>query len=461
MSRRPLLLWGLYFLIGCSWPIAFHFATLIPLAMLLYFFPRKKSGIAFLLAGCLLIYFRISGPLPEEELKGTFLFNLQSIDKSQTPFHSSYALKGTCLGRGIPCTLFVNKVPKTGSRWKIEGRLSPSGILKPNSKTVWEEVDAPFSLARFRHTQKKRVARFFRAQIKDKNVSQFLTAMTTGEKPSWLMMMEFRKIGLSHILAISGFHFALIALLISTLLRCFLPIKLASIGLLLLLTLYLLFLGASPSILRAYIMISLFVLGRLLRRRSDPLNLLGAALLIELLLDPTHLTHLGFQLSFLATFGILAFYPIFEKKVRWLLPKRSLKVAKEMPLLDQHGYLLTSGIRSGLALNLAVQVATLPLIFTYFGSFPLLSLPYNLLLPPLLALSLLLLPFALLLPPLKLLHIPYTSWLLNLIGNPPEALHFKIFLPPFPPTLLLLFLTLIVFFGLKKRTPSSENRLFS
>jgi len=351
----------------------------------------------------------------------------------------------------LPISLFVNRVPKTGSRWEIEGKLDEKGHFKPHTKKKFRERDAPFSITRWRYSQKQRVKKLIHAKFRDRKVAHFFTSMTTGEKPDWLMTMEFRKVGLSHILAISGFHFALIALLIGSLLKPFLSPKLHSIALLFFLSVLLIFLGLSPSILRAYVMICLYLLGKLAHRRVDGLNLLGAALLIELIFNPSSITHLGFQLSYLATFGVLTFYPLFQSLLNRAFPKRPLFILRSMPLLDQHGYLFVRFLIGAISLNFSVQLATLPLLFHCFGDFPLLSIPYNLILPPLLGAALLLFPFALLLPPLRLLLSWFTSYLLRIIANPPAAWEIHLSISPPSLTFLLLLLTLLATWALKKR----------
>lgn len=466
MQNSPFFIWSIYFLLGCSFALHPHLAYSIPLLALLIFSNRRVQGILFCLAGVALTLFRYpSLPLPEAELVGEGVFSLETIQPMQTPFHKSIAFKGKFKSfesggnhyTNIPCILFPSPAPKKGSQWHIEGTLRPDLVFKPKKGALWKELEGGFSLARYRFQQKEKLRRFFHAKVADKRVAHFFASMATGDIDDWLLAMEFRKLGLGHILAISGFHFALLAMLVGGMLRSVLPPKIAYIILLLFLTFYFLFLGGSASIFRAFVMIGLYVLGLILKRPIDGLNLLGVALLSELLVEPLFLEQIGFQLSFLATLGIILFYRPCHSLLERLLPQRTFSEVRSLPLLDQHGALFTSALRAGIALNLAVLLITLPAVLFIFRSFSLLSLPYNLLFPLLLGISLMLLPLGILFPPLLTLNAHYTSYLLHLIANPPEILNYKFFIPTFPLPLLLLIITVIGIWGLTKRGQTSKN----
>lgn len=464
MSCCPLFFWGLFFLFGVAAAIWKSALVLLPLALVLTLTKRRGQACFLSLVG-FCYTFLILPPTLDEPLFCRGHFIATSITPSFTPFQRSVSLKGTLTRfedlKQIPCTLYTKSLPKSGSSWIIEGKLEQKNeahyTFKPAKGSRWLAVDAPRSLVRIRYEMKERVRRFFHRRYGNTKVGHFFTSMATGDTDDRLLSMEFQKLGLSHILAISGFHFALIALLVGLILRSFFSPRVAYFSLIAFLTLYFLFLGPTPSILRAYVMIILYLTSHLLRRKAEGLNLLGGALLIELMLNPLSVTRVGFQLSYLATFGILAFYRPFAGAVSKFLPRRPLHEVSEMKLLDKHGFLLSSALREAIALNGAVHLTTLPLLFFTFGSFPLLSLPYNLLFPPLFSLSLLLLPIGLLFPPIGTLNTLFTKWILGLIAHPPELLNFKLYTPTFPTWLLTLFLTLLICFGLTTRRRSSYN----
>jgi len=462
LQNNPLLLWGLYFLIGCAFALKPHWIYLLPLAILLFF---SRRALIFFLAGACLPFFQYTLPT-SPTLEGTGVFTLQTIQPTQSPFKQSIALKGTLktfesngkIYRNIPCSIIQNRAPPSGTKWQIEGRLENKDryFFKPHKQSHWQVLPDPFSLVHLRYRCKETIRRYFRTTIPDRKTSHFFSSIATGDIDQWLIAMEFRKVGLGHILAISGFHFALIATLLGFFLLALLPPRLAYSALLLFLLAYFIFLGITPSVLRAFIMICLYVMSLLLKRRSSPLNLLGAALLIELILDPLTVQNVGFQLSFLATVGILLYHQHFNQLLEHLLPSRKFSELKQFSRIDQHGYLIATAFRNGLALNLAVHFATLPAMFYTFHCFPLLSFPFNLFFTPLLGISILLLPLGILLPPLGKLNSLYTKWLLEIIANPPEILNFKIFINTLSFPLAVALTTLILAIGLTKRAENSR-----
>jgi ComEC/Rec2-related protein len=126
---------------------------------------------------------------------------------------------------------------------------------------------------------------------------------------------NFRKTGLYHLLVIAGLHVGLLVLLVSSLLRLF-PLGERSRGLMVLafLMFYSVLVEQRAPTLRATLMISLYLLGRLLYRGHSALNAIGLAALILLLFRPAWLFESGFQLSFSAALliaGLVA--PILER----------------------------------------------------------------------------------------------------------------------------------------------------
>ncbi|MCA8946437.1 MAG: ComEC/Rec2 family competence protein, partial [Planctomycetes bacterium] len=73
---------------------------------------------------------------------------------------------------------------------------------------------------------------------------------------------------------------------------------------------YLLVTGVQPSVLRATVMVVIYALGRMLLRRPDALNVIGASALVALAINPGDVAELGFQLSYLAVLGILLIAPV-------------------------------------------------------------------------------------------------------------------------------------------------------
>ena len=363
----------------------------------------------------------------------------------------------------LPCSIYL---PLDGKKfpaitdYEICGTLCQKGdfafVLKPKKKTPWTPVRSVFNFSQWRYDAKQAILGYFKTHIVDPNARNFLNALTTGEIDERILKMEFGKVGLQHILTISGFHFAFAALFLHFLFRALFPRKISFILLILCLSFYSLFLGNTPSIQRAYIAIVLIATSHLFSLRISGLNALGAGLIFEVLCNPLSVMHLGFQLTFLCTAAILLFYPIFKRLCTLLLPKRNPEDIKTMPLLDRHGYLLSAILRKTLALNLAVHVISIPVILHLFHKFPLLSLAYNLFFPLCTCVVMILLFTALLLSPL----LPFLSHaihgfnndlvccILNLTTNPPAPLDFVIRSKQISFPFVICFLALCFFLGI-------------
>lgn len=178
---------------------------------------------------------------------------------------------------------------------------------------------------------------------------------------------KYSAAGISHVLALSGLHVGVIAMLIAMALwplylgrhnRTRLLVTIA------LLWAYAALTGFSPSVTRAVIMATVYMLGRVIQRPGVPLNSLCFAAILILLFRPSDLTSVSFQLSFAAVAGILIFYPVINQVNR-----------RSHPLLYKLvGYP---------AVSLAAMSLTGILSAFYFHSYPLYFLAANLLISPL------------------------------------------------------------------------------
>ncbi|MDY6085054.1 MAG: ComEC/Rec2 family competence protein [Dialister sp.] len=201
------------------------------------------------------------------------------------------------------------------------------------------------------------------------------------------IMESFSVTGIIHILSVSGSHIALLFGFLCLLGKWFsLPRRITLILSVLLVLFYATLSGWVPPVVRASVMGVLSMGGLFLDRQRTSLNILGAAIFGMLLYDPMYIYDVSFQLSALASAGILIFYqPLSE----WL--------AEHAPL---PGF-----IREGTALCLAAQLLAIPVVLYDFHRLPLYSVFANLLVTPILEwviiaglfaalLSLMLLPLA-------------------------------------------------------------------
>ncbi|MCS6977400.1 MAG: DNA internalization-related competence protein ComEC/Rec2 [Gemmatales bacterium] len=119
-------------------------------------------------------------------------------------------------------------------------------------------------------------------------------------------LASFRRVGVSHILAISGQHLAVVCGLLWPLLRL-LPTRRSSRAVILIVAAwcYALITGSRPPILRAAIMVTAFCGAILLGRKVQSVNSLAAAALIVLAVNPAEAFQVGTQISFLAVLVLL------------------------------------------------------------------------------------------------------------------------------------------------------------
>ena len=126
---------------------------------------------------------------------------------------------------------------------------------------------------------------------------------------------DFIKSGLSHLLAASGMNIGFIFgawFFIASKLRT--PYKVKMITGAILIAFYSLLTGLPPSIMRAAVMAEFLILAKLLDRKADNLIILVFVCALMLLIEPFWLVNIGFQLSFITTFGILlCVSPLLEK----------------------------------------------------------------------------------------------------------------------------------------------------
>jgi len=90
---------------------------------------------------------------------------------------------------------------------------------------------------------------------------------------------------------------------------------------------YALLAGAAPSILRAALMAAAVIVARETGRRGQASSALGLTVIALLLLDPTTVTDVGFQLSAVATAGLLAWATPLHDWLATRLPRRNARLA--------------------------------------------------------------------------------------------------------------------------------------
>lgn len=422
--------------------------------------------------------------IPKEGATGTATFEITSVSSGMTHFGKRWLYKGTITAfssdqadisvKNLPCTISLQQSdditrPPANCAYRIDGRLKENSshryAFKVGKHTPWYPIQGSHSFAEARFIAKQWVSNYIKMKITEPRAATFLAGIATGDFDDPLMTFEFSRFGVQHIMAISGFHFSIIAGILSILLGIALPKRSAVTVLLILLTSYFLFLGFLPSVMRAW-MVALIALGGFLcQKQGSGLNSLGVALMVLLVFEPLFVLNLGFQLSFLSTAAILIFYQPFDYLIQQLFEKRRLSQMVLMNNLNQHGYCILVFFRQAMALNCAVILLTLPVLLHLFHKFPLMSLFYNLFFPFLVSISMLLMIFGFLLSWVPLIgdtihkmNDHYTQFVLNTTYNFPLQFDVIWRVSEFPFEYLIIYASIIGAFGLFIRSYLDQKR---
>ncbi|MBJ7449101.1 MAG: ComEC/Rec2 family competence protein [Parachlamydiales bacterium] len=242
-------------------------------------------------------------------------------------------------------------------------------------------IKTSYGLTEWRYKSKKFIEDTLLKQSNYPQASEFLIALFSGVMYDAKLTLPLQKAGLTHLIAISGLHFSLIASILGTLLKTLFSQKCSYALLIGFGTLYFLFIGPTPSVERAWLMLTFSLWGIFTDKQVRPLNLLGLAMIVVILQEFHVIKQLGFILSFSLTAALLLLSQPFEHILRNIIPKRSYRQLKSLHIVDQHAYVLLAMIRRISALSIAVNCIAIPFMLTYFGSFPISSLIYNLFFP--------------------------------------------------------------------------------
>lgn len=163
---------------------------------------------------------------------------------------------------------------------------------------------------------------------------------------------DMKVFGISHAVAVSGLHMALVYGMLKSVFGAKISLVIAF--------LYVLFTGASPSTVRAFTMIFIMNFALVVKRNYNSLAAISLAGIILLLKNPYDLFALGFQLSFLATLGIILFNKNINKKL----------------------YKLPQYFRKAISVSISSQILTIPVLIYSFSEFSLNFLIGNILILP-------------------------------------------------------------------------------
>jgi competence protein ComEC len=206
------------------------------------------------------------------------------------------------------------------------------------------------------------------AQVRwlDVPAGPLVTAMVLGADAVDLpfdLRDRFVRVGLAHALAASGFQVSLILNAILTLTRKRLSVVGQFNAGVAALLIFLCLTGFQPAVVRSVVMGMAVLIALRTKRQIDPLSSLFMAGTLLLIINPLWVWDIGFELSFLATLGLIVTVEPLQKKLDWLPPT----------------------IADLVTVPLAASIWTLPIQLYVFKVFPVFSLPANILTSPLIS----------------------------------------------------------------------------
>ncbi len=224
--------------------------------------------------------------------------------------------------------------------------LKVDGVLKDRLVTAKSITKLPTPwwqqrLLALRQSLKSQIYRYF----PDPQAS-LLAGITLGQNLiSYNFKQQLVATGTIHVVVVSGYNIALVGsffLVLAPYLGRRKTTLLALVGI----VCYTILVGFSAPTLRSTAMGVITLAGILLGKRTLALYLLGLTAWLMVVVNPSYLIDISFQLTFLATLGVLSFTPSFNQSFHKLHPF----------------------LREGLATTLAAQVLVVPVLFYYFGT---------------------------------------------------------------------------------------------
>jgi len=204
-------------------------------------------------------------------------------------------------------------------------------------------------------------------QIINDPYASFLGGLIWGAKKSIPgdLMEKFNITGTTHIVALSGYNITIIAVLIMNMCRLmWIPRRYSFWISVVVIAFFVFITGAQASIVRAGIMGIMVLISRQTGRLSSMRNLLAFSAVVMLAINPMLLLYdAGFQLSFLATIGLVYLSPWLKKFFMWLPQSFEL--------------------RENVVATVSATLITLPLIIYQFGRLSVVAVVANMLILPL------------------------------------------------------------------------------
>lgn len=253
--------------------------------------------------------------------------------------------------------------------------ITTTAFVRSGHWSTLSRPEHPTLMQRIRALRSDAIDTYRRLGIDGQNLS-VLTAMTLGDRSELTdeTMNMYSRAGINHVLAMSGLHigivYGLLLLVVAPLWSRRPQLKPFIVSLIVGLMWFLaVFTGLSPSIVRSVIMFTVLTVASFLTEKPLSMNSLAFTAFVMLLVRPAWLFHVGFQLSFAAVASIL----LFSNRIRSLLG-------------DSRG--IMAWLKGSVAVSVAAQIGTAPILMYVFHQLPVHFLLSNLLVIPIVTLLL-------------------------------------------------------------------------
>lgn len=227
----------------------------------------------------------------------------------------------------------------------------------------------------FLHDVRKYISDGFETYIGGDSAG-FAAALLTGEREmlSGVTKLDFQRLGISHLIAVSGLHLSVIVGGLDVLLRLLtVPRRRKDLILIAFSLFFMAICGFTASVMRAALMLCVLYLADLLGERSDALTSLFFAAALIVILRPHAVFDAGLWLSFFATLGVIWVMPLCED---------FLSERREDGALFSLGKRVLRAVCLLIVMNFAATCFTLPITFLLYGGISLISPLTNLLFVP-------------------------------------------------------------------------------
>ncbi len=220
------------------------------------------------------------------------------------------------------------------------------------------------------------------SQRLDAEIGALASGFLVGDRAdlSAEVIRDFRRAGVSHVMAVSGQHFTILLGGLELLLRRLFCTRSVRCGIVSVCGLvFLMLTGFSLSACRALLMLFAVYLHYFLSEENDSVTALFASFAAIVFVSPSAASDLGLWMSFLATLGLITIYPILEKRIPY---PRSKQAVSGRVFRFLRSVLLVA------AMTVVAEIFLLPVQWGFFGEFSLVSLLCNVILSPLVVLFL-------------------------------------------------------------------------